>query len=470
MSIVVSCKCGQSFAAMPHLAGTVVACPVCRSPISIPLPSPTYTQQPLWQPTPVSSGGVPKWLILAVGAVFVIAVVGLGTIIAVVANYQSQPTSVTTAIPQQKEQVKSAPTTGLTIQAVEKAPPQQSDPAFASFHPIENPSPILLPPFGGVLRPEGSNVEVWVHRPPRSSGSWPMVGGGKRIWTLSNGKYTIYHLGRSPASSTVTLLDYFSSLKVHEGKKETLEQSFVHFAGNPGIKFTIRQPQYKLIASGYLFLINNEIHELVTSGADYQIDTAENRWFLQSFRIRDKNGPGLVLGSMTTDPRFIAAMPKSDLVPAIPLPNEGRIWYSENLQMEAWIPDVGGAPSVRTKKDLDGKNFRDVYSEGSDGKNRIHVSIHEIIYSDDLDDNEIQKRAFNYLVKPARSITLGPFVGMEATIDRTQHRVYVINRVVYDLRIINRTQSPPQEERFFASFRPRVPGTPMLKLGTEGAQ
>lgn len=36
--IAVACRCGQRFAAPPHLAGRQVACPSCRSPIQVPHP------------------------------------------------------------------------------------------------------------------------------------------------------------------------------------------------------------------------------------------------------------------------------------------------------------------------------------------------------------------------------------------------------------------------------------------------
>ncbi len=36
MPIVVTCRCGQKFAAQPHLAGKQVACPVCGQPLLVP--------------------------------------------------------------------------------------------------------------------------------------------------------------------------------------------------------------------------------------------------------------------------------------------------------------------------------------------------------------------------------------------------------------------------------------------------
>ncbi len=47
MGIVVACRCGQAFEADLYLAGKVVQCPACRSPLSVPsppadIPAPTY--------------------------------------------------------------------------------------------------------------------------------------------------------------------------------------------------------------------------------------------------------------------------------------------------------------------------------------------------------------------------------------------------------------------------------------------
>ena len=36
MAIPVTCRCGQAFAAQPHLAGQQVACPACGRPLVIP--------------------------------------------------------------------------------------------------------------------------------------------------------------------------------------------------------------------------------------------------------------------------------------------------------------------------------------------------------------------------------------------------------------------------------------------------
>ena len=51
MGIVVACRCGQGFEADLDLAGKVVQCPACHSPIAVPtpaveLPVPTYTLRP----------------------------------------------------------------------------------------------------------------------------------------------------------------------------------------------------------------------------------------------------------------------------------------------------------------------------------------------------------------------------------------------------------------------------------------
>ena len=41
MSIPVACRCGQHFMAQPHLAGTIVRCPVCGQAITVPGPGGT---------------------------------------------------------------------------------------------------------------------------------------------------------------------------------------------------------------------------------------------------------------------------------------------------------------------------------------------------------------------------------------------------------------------------------------------
>lgn len=283
---------------------------------------------------------------------------------------------------------------------------------------------------------------------------------------MSDGRYIIYRLKRRSAVPTKTLLDHLANLKVHEDKKETIEQTLVSFEGNPGIKFTIKNSAWRLFATGYLFLIDDDLHELVASGADYQLDSPRNRWLLGSFRIREKNGPGLVLGSMITDPSFLAVMPKTDVVPAIPLPNQGRIWISENLQLEAWLPGVGfGSSSVRQVKGSDGKTLRTVMSDGTGPL--VYAMIHEVAFPSDVADQDIFQTDVTPPFIPKEGISLGPFTGVEGDTrgdNLKSKRRFVVNHVLYQLEIVR--GSPEERDLFFASFRPRVPGTPTLKLGS----
>jgi len=66
--LAVACRCGQRFAAPPHLAGKQVACPSCRSPIQVPHRQATVTSAPanddgFWddlkppEPTPFQAPG-----------------------------------------------------------------------------------------------------------------------------------------------------------------------------------------------------------------------------------------------------------------------------------------------------------------------------------------------------------------------------------------------------------------------------
>jgi len=57
MSIVVRCQCGRSFAAQPHLAGKQVNCPVCGSPIVIPVPQQGLQQTGTLEPLDAPSDG-----------------------------------------------------------------------------------------------------------------------------------------------------------------------------------------------------------------------------------------------------------------------------------------------------------------------------------------------------------------------------------------------------------------------------
>ncbi|MBC7856266.1 MAG: hypothetical protein IAF94_22780 [Pirellulaceae bacterium] len=47
MSIIVACRCGQAFEADAWLAGKVVQCPTCNSPIAVPSPTPETPAAPL---------------------------------------------------------------------------------------------------------------------------------------------------------------------------------------------------------------------------------------------------------------------------------------------------------------------------------------------------------------------------------------------------------------------------------------
>lgn len=58
MSIVVTCACGQSFAAKEHLAGKIVACPSCKQPLKIPLASQTAApEEGFFDAGPADTGG-----------------------------------------------------------------------------------------------------------------------------------------------------------------------------------------------------------------------------------------------------------------------------------------------------------------------------------------------------------------------------------------------------------------------------
>src|SRR6185503_1619712 len=82
VGIVVACRCGQAFEADVYLAGKVVQCPACQSPIAVPtppseVPAATYTPRPR---TTVSreekETNESMTTILVVGIVLLMAVVG----------------------------------------------------------------------------------------------------------------------------------------------------------------------------------------------------------------------------------------------------------------------------------------------------------------------------------------------------------------------------------------------------------
>ena len=52
VGIVVACRCGQAFEADLYLAGKVVQCPACRSPIAIPTPAPELPPSASYIPRP----------------------------------------------------------------------------------------------------------------------------------------------------------------------------------------------------------------------------------------------------------------------------------------------------------------------------------------------------------------------------------------------------------------------------------
>lgn len=96
MTIKVTCRCGQSFAAHPGYAGRTVPCPACRQPLTVlqadafdlePLAPPAPTVSKSLPPAPVqaSSGGRNLTLLLAIGggaAIFLLVTCGvLGAVV-----------------------------------------------------------------------------------------------------------------------------------------------------------------------------------------------------------------------------------------------------------------------------------------------------------------------------------------------------------------------------------------------------
>ena len=83
MGIVVACRCGQAFEADLYLAGKVVQCPACRSPIAVPTPpeevsAPTYT--PRTRPAisrAAKEANESLTTILVAGGALLVVVVGL---------------------------------------------------------------------------------------------------------------------------------------------------------------------------------------------------------------------------------------------------------------------------------------------------------------------------------------------------------------------------------------------------------
>ncbi|MCE9529424.1 MAG: hypothetical protein K8R36_25525, partial [Planctomycetales bacterium] len=82
MSIFVACRCGQAFEADAWLAGKVVQCPACHSPIAVPTPAaeaaPVYVPRPRPALTHEARETAQSLItILVVAAVILIVVVGL---------------------------------------------------------------------------------------------------------------------------------------------------------------------------------------------------------------------------------------------------------------------------------------------------------------------------------------------------------------------------------------------------------
>ncbi|MFN0017129.1 MAG: hypothetical protein ACKVP0_02650 [Pirellulaceae bacterium] len=82
MAIVVACRCGQAFEADDWLAGKVVQCPACRSPLAV--PTPVAAAAPVYVPRPRSTvshedreAALSLITILVVAAVILMVVVGL---------------------------------------------------------------------------------------------------------------------------------------------------------------------------------------------------------------------------------------------------------------------------------------------------------------------------------------------------------------------------------------------------------
>ncbi|WP_254509323.1 hypothetical protein [Anatilimnocola floriformis] len=92
MTIKVTCRCGQSFAARPEYAGQTLACPVCRQPLTVPQPD-DFGLEPLpdfstpvsksLAPAPIrsqSGSGLNMPMLLMLGGGGLVALIVLGVI------------------------------------------------------------------------------------------------------------------------------------------------------------------------------------------------------------------------------------------------------------------------------------------------------------------------------------------------------------------------------------------------------
>lgn len=103
MGIVVACRCGQAFEADAWLAGKVVQCPVCRSPLVVPTP---IEAPPQYIPRPVSpvaresrEATESMWTFLVAGVVIFVAVLSFSVGIVGYIRWKNPTASIPAASP-----------------------------------------------------------------------------------------------------------------------------------------------------------------------------------------------------------------------------------------------------------------------------------------------------------------------------------------------------------------------------------
>ncbi|MGI8982450.1 MAG: hypothetical protein ACR2FY_24725 [Pirellulaceae bacterium] len=149
MAIIVACRCGQAFEADAWLAGKVVQCPTCNSPIAVPTPTPETPTAPPPRPRSAVSREDKEatesvMIFLVVGAVILVVVLCLSTFIFVYLK-GSNPSTWLERSPESEQRVSGA-TAAPQAPSAPAAPAPAPVPSLVA--PIEHPSPVAGLPDG----------------------------------------------------------------------------------------------------------------------------------------------------------------------------------------------------------------------------------------------------------------------------------------------------------------------------------
>ena len=212
MSIIVACRCGQAFEADTWLAGKVVQCPTCNSPIAVPTPTPETPAAPLPRLRSAVSredkeAAESVMISLVVGAVILVVVLCLSAFIFVYLK-GSSPSTWFEASPARERQ----------------SPPNAA--SQQSTSELSGPAPAATPSTAGPIgRPSGiaglpESWLLWEHPTARFSallpGTLEMI--EKKTQTLA-GENIAYILAGSQGDHAFEASREFRSYKITPGQE-----------------------------------------------------------------------------------------------------------------------------------------------------------------------------------------------------------------------------------------------------------